>query len=371
MRLAAFLCACAALACDGTSPSEVINLCRHQLSTWTAVAVGSEPMQRLDVGRTVRRGDPVVVADIRLDGSLTLLYVTGEQAAATMGCSGSIGAVTPTTGSVVPASVPGGGASISARDQTTFATGSFPNFQLLIAVKPFDLVARRSSDGKTIIRRGLSGNTIAPIDFNAEGFFPEPQSMTVTGGSASQIYQSVSYLVTAGGTTGLLGGSPLPPTSGSTIPVYTVPASQLVEGDLYFIQVTTENVRGVQFFSRNPAGRSVSIGGATNRASNAAGTVTLVSQSEYGAEVNVLLCRPQPASGPATMNIVATKGYFGGTPSTWTLPIPDLASLPDFPATYSTIRNWGACQTSVYDRPYGNSVTPVDGEIRRFASMLH
>ena len=194
---------------DATDPSDEVLICRGNIS-WMAIQVANEPLQIVEGSRRLRRSQPVMVIEHDLLRGLRLLYMSAEQAAAMLTCPGNTGTGPPTTGSVVPASVSSGFATISARSVSTTASGSFPTFEIPVFPKPFDLVANRSSDRKTVVRRHLDGNTIAPIDFDTEGFFPDAQTITVTGGDPRFPFHTISYLVTAGGTTGLLGRTPLP-----------------------------------------------------------------------------------------------------------------------------------------------------------------
>jgi hypothetical protein len=246
----------------------------------------------------------------------------------------------------------------------------FPTFTLQgLPAGPFDVVASRNPSLKTIIRRDQAfpdGGTMPALDFASQGFVPEAQTITVTGGSQQQIYHGASWVVTKNGTVGLLAG--LPASSGGSTPFYAAPASQLIAGDLHFVQVTTDNVRGIQLFARSPAGMSVAIGPPLNLATSSNGTISLASQGEYGSYLEILICRPQPSPPPYSAAITVTKEYFAGTPATWSMTIPDLVSVQGFPSGYPNPRSWGPCERDAYGWPYLFSpLSAHEGDVFRFA----
>jgi hypothetical protein len=223
---------------------------------------------------------------------------------------------------------------------------------------PADLVATAFDVGpKAIIRRGVSysdGSTIPILDFSSgEAFQLAANTVTVIGVNFE--WSATSELFTQRGTQGSLRYQFA--MSGTTAaPVYSVPESKLLDGEVNSVTVTN-GLRMVTVFYRSPSDRTVELGPPasvptvtrTGTSPNRDARIDVVSQPEYGSKITLMLCGPQPTLIPT---IIATKEYFGGTPTTWSVTIPDLLAVQGFPSYWGDSRQSGLCGIFVSARPY-------------------
>jgi hypothetical protein len=123
--------------------------------------------------------------------------------------------------------------------------------------------------------------------------------------------------------------------------MYTVPESKLTNDEVQFFSVNPEDYRQAMVFFRHPADRTVTLGpDPTTATATHLGTapnltlrLDMPSQPEYGAQVTFTLCSVgdgyySPGTAAA---LLVTKEYFGGTPPTWSVDVPDLTSVQGFP----------------------------------------
>jgi hypothetical protein len=221
-----------------------------------------------------------------------------------------------------------------------------------------DLVATRlDAPPKTIIRRGVdypNGGTIAVLNFGSyEALSLAPHTLTVNGANIVQFAAS-SQIVTQRGTIGLLSQDFAREGSGiRTLTLYSLPEAKLANDEVQFFSVDPEDYRRAMVFFRQPADRTLTLGPdattatATHTAApNPALRLDMPSQTEYGAQVTFSLCSGTPGyNSPGTsVALLVTKEYFGGTPPTWSVTVPDLASVQGFPG--GDIRTYNLCRVA-------------------------
>jgi hypothetical protein len=176
----------------------------------------------------------------------------------------------------------------------------------------------------------------------------------VNGANIIQFAAS-SQLVTQRGTVGLLSEDFAREGSGiRTLSLYSVPEGRLTNDEVQFFSVDPEDERKAMVFFRHPADRTVTLGPdpttATATHSGTAPNLTLrldmPSQPEYGAQVTFSLCSVDASyySPGTAVAVLVTKEYFGGTPSTWSVTVPDLASVQGFPG--GDIRAYNLCSVA-------------------------
>jgi hypothetical protein len=364
-----------AVACgDSTGALRLTNLCPQ--ATWAGIQREGESWQSIPATRSavpLRTGERIGLARIRGD-SLQIFYVTAEQAEAGFTCEapptkelhgtvqGIGGAFTSTATIVMGNSV----AFAAARGLEDFTLSRAPN-------GPADLVATAFDVGpKTIIRHGVDypdGSTMPVLDFSSsEGFALQTNTVSVTGTNNAD-WSATSGVVTQRGTQGILRYSST--NTGTSLPMYSVPESRLVAGELNSLSVTGALARVATVFYRAPSDRTVQLGPPssppvitrTGTSPNQTLHVDVASQPEYGTQITLILCTPAPLAVDIT--IIATKEYFGGTPATWSFDVPDLLSVPGYPSFWPDPRESGVCGLIVTDRPY--LASPHDGDTFRSA----
>jgi hypothetical protein len=344
----------------GPHGSLIVKLCpaaewagiQREGSAWRSITTSPSDL-------SLGAGERLGLARIR--DRLEIYYVTAEQAAATFACE------TPST-KMLHGTVQG---STTAYALTLIAMGSvstsagvlLPNFTLSgVPSGPADLLASRQETVPiTIIRRGVdypAGGTIPLLDFTStEGFPLQAHTLTVTSTDLIGL-TSRTEIITKNGTEGILGSAQV--NSGSTVPIYSVPADHLVEGDLHSVFFSTLGGRSAVLYYRLGADRSVSLGPATSMSSiTRIGTapaqevhLEAASQPEYGAQITLSVCAAPPTNDIVPVTLVGTKEYFGGTPTTWSLTIPDLLAVHGFPSGVPDPRYKYPCGLTVTDRPY-------------------
>ena len=214
---------------------------------------------------------------------------------------------------------------------------------------------------KTIIRRGVdypAGSSIPVLDFgSSEPFALESNTVTVNRGNDFD-FSVENRIVTERGTISLLYYANA--SSGASLTMFSAPESKLTDRELQFLTVYAPNAREAVVFYRHPSDRTVTLGpdasAATRTVIGTAPDLTtrfdMPSQPEYGSQVSFLLCVPQPAPPEVPARIVATKEYFGGTPTSWSVTTPDLKSVDGYPTWGPDARLGGLCMATVSGRPY-------------------
>jgi hypothetical protein len=369
----AALVLCSVACGDSTGALRLTSLCPQ--ATWAGIQREGEPWQSIPADRSavpLRAGERIGLARIRGD-SLQIFYVTTEQAEAGFTCDApptkelhgtvqGIGGAFTSTATIV-----------MGNSLAFAAAGGLEDFTLRRAPNgAADLVATAFDVGpKTIIRRGVDypdGSTMPVLDFSSsEGFALQTNTATVIG--TNSVDWSATEVVTQRGTQGRLRYSTT--NTGTTLPMYSVPESKLLAGELNSLSVAGALARVATVFYRAPSDHTVQLGPPTSRpiitrtgtAPNQTLQVDAASQPEYGTQITLMLCTQAPLA--VAMTVIATKEYFGGTPATWSFDVPDLLSVPGYPTFWPDPRQSGVCGVIVTDRPYLSS--PHDGDTYRSA----
>ena len=318
----------------------------------TEATVPLNPGERIGMARYIRALSPH-------SGDLVeIFFVTAEQAQTAFPCvSSSTKSVQGTAQGLEDGALPGnlgGYLSIGSSFTSLGSNGPFT----LNGLSPghTDLVATRlDAPPKTIIRRGVDypdGAAISPLNFGSfEAIWLEPHTLTVNGANIIQFTAS-SQIVTQRGTVGLLSedfarqGSSI-----QTLTLYSAPEGRLTDDEVQFFSVDPFDERKAMVFFRHPADRTLTLGPdpaiatATHvgTAPNLTLSLDMPSQPEYGAQVGFTLCSGTSSyySPGTAVTLLVTKEYLGGTPPTWSVTVPDLASVQGFPG--GDIRAYNLC----------------------------
>lgn len=249
-----------------------------------------------------------------------------------------------------------------------------------------DLIAHREVRGtnavvpdRVIVRRAqdrTSGSTMPVLDFNAaEAQTTASHGFTTSGRSTSE---NTTALLTFSTLSTRRHSLSLPITvTGGLQTIYGIPGPLTQAGDYHELEVFADGgttYRGEVHYYRSPVNRSVSLGATlTNPTLTTVATspglrlrTQLTSQLEYGAFVSVSHVQPS-----RQVVLTATNSWYGGTPATWDLTIPDLGGVPGFP---TSARLQSGAGTDWYVDAYGGTGgpaaffgSPADGAILHFA----
>lgn len=354
---------------------------------WNRITADANGTYRFSIGT---RGGVASVTRGATNYSLEVFY--GSVAELSAIAAGNPCAAAPTGTKRLTGNVANAGAmdfiTISLGAATTTVFGNTPPAFALddVAAGPLDLLASRAALSETglavdklIIRRGVNYATTVPtIDFTSgEAFDPIKRTITLAGLNGEEGFASVSYVTANGSGAPFFSGQ----AEGSTIDYFGIPASKQAAGDLHQLLVgafasganPTASRMSYGFF-RDATDRTVTLGAALSPA-----TVTSVATAPYArlraqfasqADYNALATATfAQAARQATVS--ASAAYFGGTPATWDLAIPDLANVAGFDATWglrtATQANWSVTALG------GDFLTlsgqaPTDGALVKAAS---
>ena len=274
-----------------------------------------------------------------------------------------------------------------------FVTPPPSTFQLLgVADGPQDVVAHREVDDggfmvpdRIIIRRAQSftnGATMPVLDFGTTtSDAVAVNTATISGlGTGETNYLDV-YFTTALGTLDTLYLAPFFGTAQQTI--YGVPASLTQSGDLHRLYLTAESpfgdsYRSVSHWYRNPANKAVPLGPALS--SVQVGGVSsnpylrlraqVNSQSEYGSFASAYFVQSINSSTLREVYVTQTSGYNNGTPSVWTLEIPDVTDAGGYPLDAGLVSGQGTQWfVEAYNAALADVIgaTPTEGATARWA----
>ena len=370
------------IACgDAGGPLGNLTLCPS--SSWAGIQRQGQPWQTISGTRTRISLEPderIGLARIKSDlgaGTLQIYYVTAAQAEDTFSCE-----AVPTK--ELQGNVHGGGT-----DALTGVEIAIGNAQTLASTLITDFTLAGVPDGQadlvaslfelqplTIIRRGVdyaNHSTIPLLDFSSgEQFSLVPNTLNVTGTDNIGIAAS-TWLLTSRGTLGAL--EQTSSGNGSSLTIHSVPEARLVSGDLHVLNVLGSRGRHVTHYFRLPADQTVDLGPFPSAATIVATPAPSLridqpSQPEYGSQIRITICLPASASSYPEATIVATKEYFGATPTTWSITFPDMLSVAGFPSGWPDFRGARPCEISVTDKPYLFSPASVhDGDTYRMAAF--
>jgi hypothetical protein len=352
---------------------------------WAAYRNENASWQRLQLpSAVVRLTDRVAIATVwaTSNPSLQVHHLTADQVEASFSCPASDGPV----GKLVQTNVAG----IDANDQVYAMLGSSIAYRSDVGpltftgvpAGPQDLVAARqvfeTSSMRVpgvIVRRSLdlaSGTILPPLDFaSAEAIAPLAHTITLTEpGAATYMGGQVDFVSASGAqaTIGGMGGT------SANLTGWSLPPFVLTPGDLHILSAGANSAglhRSFLFFYRNGADRTFSLGPTPNApvfSAPPAGVVvraTVVSQPEYPAQVTLSL-----STASHSVQLTATREYFGGTPATWPLDLPDLRGLPGFQDEWMFPAESASWTVSVSGQPYGFRVADARaGDLFRSAHL--
>ena len=285
------------------------------------------------------------------------------------------------------ANVPvGSAAMITLADSSVYPVAPTTSWQLTgLPPGPFDLIAHRELVGastvtpeRVIIRRAqdlVNNATAAVLDFNSnEAQNAATHSFSASGLSTSD--ETVFQLTFSTPTTRRHSlSTPVSFTSGSQT-LHGIPGALTQAGDFHELEVFADrgtSYRGEVHYYRSPVTRNVGLGAVLNNP-----TLTTVSSSplrlrtqlpsqfEYGAFISVAHVQ----SGREVF-LTVTNSYYGGTPITWDVTIPDLTGVTGFPAN---ARLQSGAGTDWFVDAYGSNAgaapflgAPTDGAILHYA----
>ena len=238
-------------------------------------------------------------------------------------------------------------ASIAFGSSSASASSGTPTFSLTQAADgPRDLIASRGSftndylPTRYIVRRGLNpanGSTLPVLDFAAsEALAPSTATYTLSG-IGTDTWGAGTFLVTANLTTALLEFTSGTGTGANVATTYqSIAASQRLSSDNYQFMASasaTNSDRDVVQNLTTFGNRSVTLGPALSvptittaaTSPNVRMRMQLASQTAYSAFASAHFFGPGPNNN-FDATVTATADYFGGTPATWDLTMPDVSS---------------------------------------------
>lgn len=405
-HLAALAVAAGALACgdapSGPVPTTPVTLCgsewtayRNEGGQWTRAVAGTdgkihiEATERLAIARATGMNTPNVTPHLHVD------FLAAEQARARFLATCRLDPFPPTSGTfsgIVQGMVAGGradvrygpaGASMLRADNPRFTLWAFADAHGLVATRwPPDALTPDHAD-RVIIRRAqryAAGSSIT-LDFASEEALPLAQhTVSWTGPSA---HVQVNFLTADGSDLVLQSSNMSTPGIGdgaSSTRLYSVPAARLAPGDLHHLMLGGDR-RSVWLFYHEPTDRSIALGPPASQprfvtvgtSPNVRLRVEVPSQPEHPTSISASLSQFAVTNGfyGATNRVfmTATREYFGGTPRTWSLEMPDLSRVPGFQNIFGLrpgAFEWGL---TVTDSPYWfRPSDATDGTMIRRAS---
>jgi hypothetical protein len=396
----AALSLCAA-ACDDsvTAPTREITL--YFCAAWAAYQNEGESWESFPSAPrevTFTATERLAIATVSRVGPqaeplLEIHYLTAEQAEATFTCGAPESGTSSTKqlrGSVAGLS-PGATVAISMGHGIATANATFPTFQVrAVRDGPADLIATHRPPftstppsgrvDKIIIRRDenhVDGATMPVLDFSSfEAFAPQSNTLTIDGLSAGTTLSVQTHIMTGRGASSFLKYDF--DQSSAVVTTYSLPASRLADGDLHQANADTRN-RSILFFYRDPTDRTLALGPVastpvfttTGSSSDQVVRIDVDAQPEYDSQISIILSHPQPSTSNNTVVIRATKEYFGGTPATWSLTLPDLIGVPGFSPLWGLSPGGNGWTLTVSGLPYGfSSGSARDGDVYRSASAF-
>jgi hypothetical protein len=216
---------------------------------------------------------------------------------------------------------------------------------------PHDLLAlrysgndKKSTTDKLIVRRAINpahGSTIPVLDYNStEAVTPASATYTINGVGSDPWSMTVSTVTGAQGTIWISSDTS---TGGGNIavPYQGWPASLQVAGDYNELMFESQSsFRGLAHNFANVSNRSITLGPTlstptiTTLATSPATRLRaqLPSQSAYPSLFNLEVWQQGTGSSDCSIcnaerayDVIASAAYFGGTPVTWDLEMPDLS----------------------------------------------
>lgn len=315
--------------------------------------------------------------------SLAIDYATPAQLEATYPCSEDSRPMVTIPGRVRPLAA-GEFAHLGMGDTTTLLQARDSAFYIRVRRTAGDLAVTHlppytPSWGarRVILRRAqvFDVGTAVALDFDAaEAFAPDWRTLRVDAGNAEM---RTSFRTPTTGEVLLSGeiiGAPGDPVRSHDLPLAWIPASRLAAGDLHRVSIYDAD-RGIEAWYHAPRDLMLAVGPA---AAVPTFTVEATSprprlradvpaQPEYDA--SVVVSYSMSGGRFRVVRVTATREHFGGTPATWSLPIPELSGVDGFGTNYGLAPGALRWALTVTSAPGGvlRPSAPADGQVIRWA----
>ena len=237
-------------------------------------------------------------------------------------------------------------ASVPAGD-TAFSVGYVPPGALdVLATRVLQPTGDTRTIAGAIIKRSQSFGSADTVrfDFNSlEAFVPNGNSVTVTNPTGNVI-SSTSEFFTPTGASMVLG---IRDGTTTSAPFFSIPSGLLLPGDIhrarFTVQSATPNVTLVSdVYYRTGADNTFQLGPDPTVPvfSSVAGPYVrmkadVASQAIYGNRVHYVLTQPPGAAHGETVIFDLTRSWWGSTPSTWSLVLPDFSALQGWQSAWA------------------------------------
>jgi hypothetical protein len=381
------------------NPVEVsLDFCADEIPIWFAVQNGTQPVNVIPHDGngtfTFTATRRVTLAFVRENGSdyrteiistssNDLEPLSDDVCVEDAGAKTVNGTVAGVTGSQVALVGMSSRSALLTAGQTSFSLTQLADRPLDLVASRFDVDENTQHANTTIIRRALtfsSGSSLAAINFDAEGFPAGLHSLSANG-IEPEVGSLVNTFISQQETSHTLSVVDSIPLSGS-VPFMAIPEAQMVGGEYHEAVLLTTNdaayTRGAKAYFRDPGILTLTLGSAI-----ADPTVTLIAsepytrmqatlngQLDYARVVVADFVQQTPAS-TIEVSVTVTASFFGGTPVTWLVPIPDFTGISGWNNAWGlqsgSSVDWTVSAHFISPRLlFGDR--PVAGESARFAS---
>jgi hypothetical protein len=249
-------------------------------------------------------------------------------------------------------------------NQTTFTLTQLVDRPLDLIASRIDVSLTEQHANKTVIRRAQSqvnGSTMPVINFDAEGVVPTTATATLSGvgdpESGLLMNNFFSNLETSHTLTAV------DPISDGPTPFAAIPASAQSAGDyhdLFIVAASADGgARGYEQFFASPANQGLNLGPplaeplvtVITSTPNVLLRVLLAGQVEYSTVI-MSDFHQETSFANVDVSMFVTASYFGGTPSTWDLPIPSFSGVSGYQDSWALkAGNIEYTITALYGRP--------------------
>jgi hypothetical protein len=328
----------------------------------------------------------IAVATVRgFLSNVTILQLTSDQLDA-LACEFSGAAGTKALSGTVAGLSSEAFADIALGDASSvaFANGAYPMSG--VAAGPLDLVAARRFSlefphvvDRFVIHRDVDvphNGALPLVDFEAADAFASVQMLVVIEGGPDDQRIENTFVTSRGTSHHLFDEILLDRSLPLSVPVYSVPVARQVAGDLHELHVqaySSTDLRDVYLLYAAPGNKTMTLGPpvpapvVTSVATSPIRRLRFESASSalYADVVAAFVLQSQ-----VSWSLLATKEFFGSTPATWILTMPDLAAVDGFQASW-------ALQSGGYDllleQAQGRLAAilgrpAIDGDVLRFGS---
>jgi hypothetical protein len=318
---------------------------------WAAYQSGVGPWQHLadaDGGYTIptenRLGIAWVTEDTPQFPTLHVAFVSIEEASLAFFCEDSTNLKTAHgtvagVGSTDEVNVSLGPAhAFVAAGDTAFSIALVPDGALdLIATRVLQHTGDTRTVANAIIRRSQTipnGGDISTLDFSApESFTPGGNTASITNPTGDTI-SSTSTFFTPTGASAVLG---IRDGTTTSAPFFSVPSGLLEQGDIHRATFTTHSANATliaDVYYRTASDNALMLGPdpevptfTTEPGGHLRMKAEVASQAIYGNRVHYELTQQPGSAHGETVIFDLTRTWFGGTPNTWSLVLPDFSAV--------------------------------------------